>query len=328
MTIELKTGLSREYRRDDLITKVAGTYIDRDCPIPLWTSFLDRVTANDRELAAYLKRVAGYCLTGSVQEHALFFFYGTGANGKSVFLNTLKSVWGDYAITAPMETFIETTGDRHPTELAFLHGARLVIAQETELSRRWAQAKIQSLTGGDEITARYMKQDFFTFRPQFKLLIAGNHKPSLSSVDEAIRRRFHLIPFTVTIPEEERDQDLPEKLKAEWTGIFAWAVDGCLEWQKIGLAPPAAVRYATDAYLAEEDTFRRWIDDRCKLGSHLWEVGDRLWNSWKHWTETNSERTQSRKWFGNELNKRGFASSKSQMVRGYDGIALQLSEDA
>jgi len=322
MTIDLRTGRSLEYRREDYITKVAGCPIDRDCQVPLWTNFLDRVTDRDVELQRYLQRMAGYCMTGCVREHVLFFLYGGGANGKGVFLNTLKGVWGDYAVTASMDTFLETDNDRHPTELAFLHGARLVIAQETETGKRWAQAKIQALTGGDDITARYMRQDFFTFRPQFKLVIAGNHKPSLSSVDEAIRRRFHLVPFTVTIPEYERDPELTDKLMAEWPGILAWAVEGCLQWQEIGLAPPPAVRAATDKYLAEEDAFIRWIDDCCVTGSHHWGAGALLWNSWKQWTQTNSEPTRSRKWFAYEMEKRGFKPEKSRHVRGYREIDL------
>jgi putative DNA primase/helicase len=263
MTVDLKTGITREYRREDYITKIGGTHRAENAPHPLWDQFLDEVTAGDRELQLYLQRMAGYCLTGVVTEHVLFFLYGTGANGKGVFLNTLKGIWGDYAVVAPMDTFIETRESRHPTELAFLRGARLVIAQETERGRRWAQAKLQTLTGGDDITARYMRGKFFTFTPQFKLVIAGNHKPSLSSVDEAIRRRFHLVPFTVTIPVEKRDRDLPKKLRKEWPAIADWAIKGCLEWQRLGLAPPAAVRDASAAYFEEEDTLSHWIDECC-----------------------------------------------------------------
>src|SRR6185436_7282942 len=142
-----------------------------------------------------------------------------GRNGKGVFLNTVTRIMGDYACVSPIETFTATQQDKHETGLAFLRGARLVTAQETEEGRNWAENKIKSLTGGDPITARFMRQDFFTFTPEFKLVIVGNHKPGLRNVDEAIRRRFHLVPFTVTIDEEKRDTDLPEKLKAEWPGI-------------------------------------------------------------------------------------------------------------
>ena len=326
MGVELLTGTVRPNRMEDYCTKSAACNPKR-IPIPMWLAFLDQVTGGDKELQAYLQRMAGYCLTGRVIEHVLFFFYGTGANGKGVFVNTLSGIWDDYAVTAPMETFIETQSSRHPTELAYLQGARLVVAQETERGRKWAESKIKALTGGDNITARFMHRDFFTFRPQFKLVIVGNHKPSLTSVDEAIRRRFHLIPFTVTIPPEKRDPNLAEKLKAEWPGIMQWAIDGCLEWQRIGLAPPDAVREATDEYLSDEDTFARWVEERCRTGKHLWDVGDRLWSDWKAWAACNQEPSLSRKGFAETMKAAGFEPSKSQETRGYRGIALPQEAD-
>ena len=175
--------------------------------------------------------MCGYALTGITREHALFFLYGTGANGKSVFLNTVSGIMADYATTAPIETFIASRDERHPTDIAGLQGARLVTAFETEDGRRWAESKLKALTGGDRVAARFMRQDFFEFVPQFKLLIAGNHKPRLRAVDEAMRRRFNLVPFTVTIPEPERDKDLAEKLRDEWPGILRWMVERCLAWQ-------------------------------------------------------------------------------------------------
>ena len=176
---------------------------------------LPAVTVN---LSAYIQRVLGYGLTGLTREHALFFGYGTGANGKSVLLSTVAGILGDYHKTAPIETFTATNGDRHPTDLAGLRGARLVTATETEEGRRWAESRIKQLTGGDTVAARFMRQDFFEYRPAFKLIIAGNHKPSLRSVDEAIRRRFHLIPFAVTIPPEERDGELDRKAERRMAG--------------------------------------------------------------------------------------------------------------
>jgi P4 family phage/plasmid primase-like protien len=203
VTINLTTGECHQPRREDYITKSAAVKPDPDCPAPLWNAFLDRVTAGDKDLQAYLQRVAGYCLTGYTREHALFFLYGKGANGKGVFLNTLTAIWCGYAAVAAMETFIETQNDQHPADLAMLRGARLVVAQEVDKGRAWNQGKINRMTGGDPISARFMRQDFFTYKPQFKLVIAGNNKPSLRSVDEAVRRRFNLIPFTVTIPPAE-----------------------------------------------------------------------------------------------------------------------------
>lgn len=180
-------------------------------------------TGGDKELQSYLQRMVGYALTGSTQEHALFFLYGTGANGKSVFVNTLATILGDYATNAPMDTFMETRTDRHPTDMAGLRGARFVAAIETEQGKRWAESKLKNLTGGDKISARFMRQDFFEFFPQFKLFVAGNHKPAIRNIDEAMKRRLHLIPFTITVPPERRDKNLQQKLLAERDGILAWA---------------------------------------------------------------------------------------------------------
>src|SRR5215472_9579086 len=202
-TINLRTGERYQSRASDHITQSTAVAPSGGCP--LWLKFLARVTNGDRALQDYIQRLLGYALTGLTIEHALFFLYGTGANGKSVLMSTVAGILGSYHQTAPIETFTASTTDRHPTELAGLRAARLVTAVETEEGRRWAESKIKMLTGGDKISARFMRQDFFEFTPQFKLVIAGNHKPGLRSVDEAIRRRFNLIPFVVTIPPNERD---------------------------------------------------------------------------------------------------------------------------
>jgi putative DNA primase/helicase len=248
--IDLRTGQARPHIPEDYFTKITAVGPRGDCP--RFLTFLKRIAGGDSDLISYLQRVLGYGLTGLTREHALFFGYGTGANGKSVLLSTIAGILGEYHRTAPIETFTASNGDRHPTDLAGLRGARLVTATETEEGRRWAESRIKQLTGGDTVAARFMRQDFFEYRPAFKLIIAGNHKPSLRSVDEAIRRRFHLIPFAVTIPPKERVADLAEKLRDEWPGILAWLIEGCLEWQTEGLRPPNAVLEATEAYLSAE----------------------------------------------------------------------------
>ena len=268
---DLRLGERRPHDPGYYMTKIAGVAPDAFGPITQWIGFLDRVTGGDAELIAFLQRVVGYALTGVTREHALFFLYGTGANGKTTFLNAITGVMGDYCRIAPIETFTASATDRHPTDFAGLRGARLVSAVETEEGRRWAESKIKALTGGDKISARFMRQDFFEFTPQFKLLIAGNHKPGLRSVDEAIRRRFYLLPFTVTIPAEERDPGLLEKLRTEWPGILHWMIEGCLQWQRDGLAPPAIVTAATAAYLEAEDAIAAWIADCCEIDPNHWE---------------------------------------------------------
>jgi putative DNA primase/helicase len=323
-TVDLRTGEIREPRQRDLCTKIAAV-APTETGCQLWLSFLDRITGGDPDLQAYLRRIAGYSLTGSTCEHAIFFLHGTGANGKGVFLNTLRAIWKDYAVTAPMETFVETRVGQHhhETELAYLRGARLVIAQETERGRRWAESKIKNLTGGDPIAARYMRQDFFEFVPQFKLLIAGNHKPGLRSVDEAIRRRFHLIPFIVTIPITERDPQLSEKLKAEWGGILQWAIEGCREWKRIGLAPPKLVRDATEKYLADEDALGRWIEENCARDRIYSELANKLYGDWKKWADAAGERPGTQKGFYKELDRRGFDRDRTEDGVMFFGIALR-----
>jgi putative DNA primase/helicase len=308
MTVNLRTGETREPRREDYSTKRTGAEPGGECP--RWRQFLAEITDRDEDLQAYLQRMAGYCLTGITTEHVMFFAYGTGANGKSVFINTLAGVWGDYAVVAPMETFIASRNDHHPTDLAMLRGARLVIAHEIEAGRRWAESKIKVLTGGDRIAARFMRQDFFEFTPQFKLLIAGNHRPGLRGVDEAIRRRLHLIPFNVTIPEAERDLGLFDKLKTEWDGILSWAIEGCGLWQRDGLAPPATVRQATDAYLASEDAVANWLDECCAQDPQYKERSSALFTSWKGWAEAAGEFVGSQKQFSQAMEARGFTPKR------------------
>lgn len=324
-TIDLRTGRPREARREDYITKRTAAGAGGDCP--RWLAFLDRVTGGDKELERFLQRMAGYAATGSTQEHALFFLYGTGANGKSVFVNTLAGVLGDYAVTAAMETFAADNGNRHPTELAGLCGARLVTATETESGQRWGEARIKKLTGGDKIRARFMRQDFFEFAPEFKLVIAGNHKPALRGVDEAIRRRMNLVPFTVTIPIEERDERLSDALKEEWPGILQWVLDGCAEWQGEGLAQPEAVRTATEEYIADEDAIGQWLADRCIVRSTYYSTVADLFASWRAWADKAGEFIGSQKRLSQTLQDRGFAPRRQGGTgrAGFDGIGLQVA---
>jgi putative DNA primase/helicase len=322
--VDLRTGRTRPAKREDYITKCTASAPGGDCPT--WLAFLERVTGGDKELERYLQRVAGYGLTGSTQEHALFFLFGTGANGKSVFIGALSGLLGDYATVAPMETFIASNSDRHPTELAGLQGARLVTAVETEEGRRWAESRIAALTGGDKVTARFMRQDFFEFHLQCKFVIAGNHKPGLRSVGEAMRRRMNLVPFTVTIPEDERDDTLKEKLRAEWPGILAWAIEGAGEWQGEGLAQPQAVRDATASYIDAEDALGQWMAECCNVSSSYYALVRDLFASWRRWADKAGEFIGSQKRFSQLLSERGFAPRKEggSGRAGFDGIGVRI----
>jgi putative DNA primase/helicase len=206
-------------------------------------------------------------------------------------------------------------------------GARLVTAIETEEGRRWAESKIKALTGGDKISARFMRGDFFEFIPAFKLIVVGNHKPHLRHVDEAMRRRLHLIPFNVTIPPEDRDKNLAEKLKAEWPGILQWMIEGCLKWQAEGLDPPQSVIEATNAYLENEDTFATWIEERCEMKPSFTDTSANLFASWKKWAELMGEPAISRKAFAGKLARPGIEPAKlAHNVKGYRGIRVVTAE--
>lgn len=317
--IDLRNGKIRDPAPSDYMTKVTAAAPDGGCP--LWDKFLHRVTGGDKELAGFLQRVAGYALTGLTHEHALFFFHGLGANGKSVFLNTISGILGDYHRTAPIEVFTASLHDRHPTELAGLRGARLVTAIETEEGRAWAESRIKALTGGDPISARFMRQDFFEYVPQFKLMIAGNHRPGLRSVDEAMRRRIHLIPFSTRIPLAERDLELAEKLKEEWPGILNWMIKGCLQWQKSGLTPPESVAAATNDYLESEDTLKNWLEECCRIDGNEWTPTGALFASWQQWAEASGEYVGSIRRFSPKLVAHGFKPVRRDS-RGFLGLTI------
>ncbi|HBO3862347.1 phage/plasmid primase, P4 family [Pseudomonas aeruginosa] len=320
--VDLRTGRQRPHERVDRMTKITTATPKGECP--QWTSFLSDITGGDADLQSYLQRMVGYCLTGVTSAHALFFLYGTGANGKSVFANVVATILGDYASTAPMDTFVETRGDRHPTDLAGLRGARFVSAIETEQGRRWNESKVKAITGGDKISARFMRQDFFEYTPQFKPVIVGNHKPAIRNIDEAMRRRMHLIPFTVTIPPEKRDGRLTEKLLAERDGILAWAVTGCLAWQREGLNPPVCVQAATDEYFEAEDAVGQWIDERCLLANTHREGVSELFSDWREWAERAGEYVGSVKRFSELMTTRKFEKCRlTGGARGIAGIALR-----
>lgn len=320
--VDLLTGDVTPHLRAGYFTKITGASLGRECPS--WIKFLRDITNGDDALQAYLARIAGYALTGMTTEHAIFFLYGTGANGKSVFLNTLQAVLGDYAMTAPGDTFMESKGDRHPTDLAALRGARMVCAIEIDQGRRWAEAKLKSITGGDVVSARFMRQDFFQYRPQFKLFVAGNHKPAIRAVDEAMRRRLHLIPFTVTILPEQRDKSLPQRLLAERDGILRWALQGCLEWRRIGLQPPDAVVQATRDYFIAEDALGRWLDEVCRRDANATVTTAALFAAWESWAKNSGEYVGFVKVFSAELEARGFSrwTEPKTRRRGFRGVAL------
>jgi putative DNA primase/helicase len=330
MAIDLRTGETRKTVATDYFTKIMGApYCAKPgTPHPLWDAFLRRVTADDADLVDFLQRFLGYCLTGNVHEQVLVFLFGTGANGKSVFVNTVSKIFGTYATVAPMEMFLASYTDRHPAEIAKLRGARLVVAHETQKGRRWDEAKIKNLTGGDRLAARYMRGEWFDFRPTHKLLIVGNHKPSLSSVDEAIRRRFLLVPFTVQIPPHERDPQLTDKLEPEWPAITRWIVDGTLKWRETGLMVPKIVRDATREYLADQDAIEQWLGECVDTYPDAFVKTAELFASWKIWAERRNLAVGTVTAFAESLVDKGYQKKNMTSARGFKGMMIKPERSA
>jgi putative DNA primase/helicase len=325
-TVDLRTGIGHEADPLDYITKKAACSIaPAGTAHPIWTAFLDRITAGNQELQGFLQRYVGYCCSGDTAEHVFVFAHGTGANGKSTFTNTIGGILGNYATIADMATFIASNTQQHPTDLAKLMGARIVIAQETQKGRCWDETKIKALTGGDKIAARFMRQDFFDFTPTFKLFICGNHKPQLSNVDEAMRRRLLLVPFAVQIPPAERDPQLTEKLKAEYPAILRWMVEGCIEWQRSGLHPPAIVRDATEDYFSGQDDIGQWLADCTEDGgTFAFTRSSVLFSSWKQWSDNRNMKVGSAKALTQALVDCGYTQKRgSNGERGFARLVIK-----
>jgi putative DNA primase/helicase len=318
-TLELRTGTLREHRREDLITKLAPVTYDPDATCPLWLAFLDRVLAGNDDLITYLQRVAGYCLTGDVSEQALWFLYGTGANGKSTFLSTLLAAFGEYGMQAVPELLMVKANESHPTERADLFRKRLVCTIETEDGRRLAEALMKQMTGGDKVRARKMRQDFFEFEPTHKILLAANHRPVIRGTDHGVWRRIKVLPFTVTIPEAEKDRDLATKLRAELPGILNWMLRGCLDWQRYGLGEPEEVTVATDAYRADQDLVAGFVAECCHAHSTLKAPAAALYEAYGRWS---GDKTTTQRSFGDRLEAMGYQRERTNKARFHHGIGL------
>lgn len=319
--VDLKTGQLRPARVEDYCTYVTNTTPGGECP--RWLQFLNEATNDDPELIRYLQRIAGYCLTGAVTEHKFFFCYGGGGNGKGTFLNTLDFLLGTYSKVSNMDTFTESRFAKHSTELAFLHGARLINAQEIPEGAKWNEARIKTLTGGDPITARHMYESEFTFYPTFKLLFSGNNKPILRNVDAAMKRRMYLIPFDYEVPEEKREGNLQEHLNEnEGGGILQWAIDGCLDWQLNSLNPPARVRITTDEYFESEDKIGSFFDECCESGPGMRVSTSKLYQRYREWCEENGDYAFNRKRFLGMIRNKGYHSRNQAGQMTVSGLKL------
>jgi putative DNA primase/helicase len=326
-TLELRTRTLRLHRREDLITKCIPVPYDPAASCPTFTRFMDRIFAGNGRLIAFVQRAIGYSLTGDTTEQALFIFWGTGSNGKTTLLNTAVTMLGGYALSTRPETFMVKSGEAIPNDVAQLKGARLVIAVEAEAGHRLAESLIKQATGGDPLTARFMRAEFFSFTPTFKIFLATNHRPAIRGTDHAIWRRVRLIPFTITIPDDQQDRHLTDKLRAEWPGILAWAVAGCLDWQQHGLGLPDEVRVATENYRVDMDVLGAFIRDKCVVGLGAQVAASDLYGAYKAWCDVSGEKVLAARTFGLHLRERGFTPIRAPHERRWRGLRLRAPMD-
>jgi putative DNA primase/helicase len=322
-TVDLQTGEIRKHRREDLLTKLAPVEYDPYAPAPTWEAFLERVLPGE-ELRTFVQRAAGYSATGDTSEQVMLINHGAGNNGKSTFQEAIAAALGDYSMRAPTEMLMTKRAGGVPNDVARLKGARFVAASETEEGRRLAESLVKDLTGQDTISARFMRAEWFDFRPTHKLWLSTNHKPEIRGTDNAIWRRIRLVPWAVAIPPAERDRKLAEKLRGELPGVLAWIVRGCIEWRHEGLQAPAEVRKATAGYRSEMDVLGDFLADRCFRGERLQVGKDELYKAYQMWSEDAGERTETKRKFGMLLKERGIEDGRNseRTRRIWKGIGL------
>ncbi|MBJ9667996.1 bifunctional DNA primase/polymerase [Burkholderia cenocepacia] len=327
--VDLQTGKFMPIDPALHITQTAGVNFDPDATCPLWESFLLQIMNGNVELVEYLRRAIGYTLTTQTIEQALFFAYGSGANGKSTFLNVLRALFGDLGAQANGDMLLDKNGgaamsqNAASSEVARLAGKRLVAMSEVEEGRHFSEKTVKWYTGGEDITARMLYQNAFSFKPRFKLWLAGNYKPTIKGNDHGIWRRMKLIPFTVTIPPEKRDSDLERKLRDELPGILNWALVGCQQWRENGykLKEPAIIANEVSEYRGEMDVVESWLSEftRNDPDGEI-HFGD-AYKFFKAWSEAEYNFSYARKRFGMILKDKGYTPA-SKPHRVYKGLRL------
>ncbi|MBI2868378.1 MAG: hypothetical protein HYX96_00940 [Chloroflexi bacterium] len=328
-TINLRTQQLLPHNRANRLSKRSAVVFDPAADCRLWTAFLNRIFEGNEDLIEFVQRVFGYCLTGLITEQVIFILYGIGANGKSTLLHILRSLGGDYAYHCRPEVFTAKRNDSQGFELVPLAGARIVTATETSAGRRLDEALVKEMTGGEPINCAPKYGSFFIFQPAFKPLLATNHKPDIRGADEGIWRRVRLIPFTVTIPERERDLDLKTKLESELSGILNWALEGVKAFLQGGLQTPEDVKSATAVYRAEQDVLAKWIEENCLTESEKQDEYAALYQDYCAWCEANHEEPINKARFSSSLDERGFPAhrgAKGKRLR--IGISRRVTGDA
>jgi putative DNA primase/helicase len=322
-TIDLKTGEFREHRREDMISKIAKVKYDTRADCPVWKQFIREIMNCNTDLIIFLQLAAGLALTGDTSEQVMFILYGSGANGKSTFLNVLMRILGDYAIATPTDTFMRRKGDQISNDIARLRGTRLVTTTEAEQGRRLSEPLIKQITGNDAMTARFLYGEFFDFIPTFKIFMATNHKPVIKGTDHGIWRRIKLIPFTTTIAEEKQDKHLEEKLLEEKSGILNWLLAGTGMWCEKGLATPQAITRATEDYRNEMDVLGNFIKECCVQNPGVSVRARELFKVYQTWCDENNEHACSERFFGLRLKELGIGQKRRADGRCWQGIMIR-----
>ncbi len=324
LTLNLKNGKAKEPSIKNLITKKSRFIYNRDAECPTWNLFLLQIFNKDMQLIRFIQKAMGYALSGDVSEQCLFILWGTGANGKSTFLNVLQYLFGDYACSTMIETFMKKNSEQS-NDLARLKGARLVTTSEVEQGKPLSESLIKQITGEDELTARFLYGKYFSFKPTFKIFMATNHKPRIRGVDNGIWRRIKMIPFTVTIPPEQRDKKLTEKLIAENSGILNWLIQGYSIWRKEGLEEPKVIKEANTEYRMDMDVVGSFVNDCIEFdATQKWRLNNTLlYQTYMRWCSKNNERIQSQKWLTMRLSEKGFKKLLTNGERVWIGLILK-----
>lgn len=324
--LDLRTGVLRAYRPSDYVTKCAGAVFVEGATCPQWESFLMGAFNHDTEMVKYLARVVGYTLSGSTDAQCLWLHYGHGSNGKSTFMNVLSTLLGDYATTSNASTIMSKPTSNISNDVARLKGARLVMINELEDGKRLAEAEIKNMTGGEQLTARHLHQEYITFYPQFKLHLTSNYKPSVYDNSHGLWRRINLVSWSVIVKEEEQDKHLFDKLKGELSGVLNWALSGLQDYLKNGLQPPQSVVNDTAEFRAEMDSIGQFIETYCcvnRADKELREGASTLYAKYSEWAKETGRQAINSTRFGNNLKDKGFTSLKTRGVMVYCGIALK-----
>jgi P4 family phage/plasmid primase-like protien len=333
-TLDLRSGELRPHRREDLITRIAPVAYDPMAECPKWKAFLKRIMGGNDDLVAFLRRALGYTLTGSTSERCIFILYGAGKNGKTVFIEAMRMLFGEeYAARTPTQTLMAKRGDAIPNDVARLKGARFVSASETGDNKVMDEAAVKDITGGDRIVARFMRAEWFEFTPHFKIFLSTNHKPRILGRDDAIWDRIRLVPFDVRIPDSERRpmDELLAEFRAELPGILAWAVQGCLEWQENGLGTPLEVVQATAVYEQEMDTLGDFIEESCVRIAKSVVTSNEFYQAYRAWAQSAGEYVLSQKVFSLRMAERGaregFGKRHTMHGQMWTGIGLKADAD-